>query len=128
MRDRRGHLDVRRFTLLRSHGRYRLRPTFYRRDTCGTVRSYKLGRAVFGGRRNGSLEIAYRLSSLARVGVTVTRGRKVVKRFRPLLRRGGVTYRLHFGSKRMRRADYQVKISATRLGRTARATLVSRRI
>jgi hypothetical protein len=128
MRDARNHLDVRRFTLTRTRGRYALRPTFYRRDTCGAVRSYKLGRAVFGGRRNGSLEIAYQISGLSRVGVTVTRGRKVVKRFRALLRRPGVTYRLRFASKRMRRGDYRVRISATRLGRTARSSLTSRRL
>ncbi|CAA9490465.1 MAG: hypothetical protein AVDCRST_MAG30-1333, partial [uncultured Solirubrobacteraceae bacterium] len=43
-------IDTRRVTLVRRNGRFSQRPSFYGRDTCSTLRSYKLSRPVFGGR------------------------------------------------------------------------------
>jgi hypothetical protein len=84
-----GRVDVRRTTLRRVGGRFSLRPSFYRRDTCGILRSYKLTRPVFGGRTNREVGVAYRLNRAARVSVTVTRGTKVVKRFAAVQRAAG---------------------------------------
>ena len=44
-------VDTRRTVLRRSKGRFAKRPPFHRRSTCGTLESFKLQRAVFGGTR-----------------------------------------------------------------------------
>ncbi len=68
-----GLRDVRRVALVRRGGRFARRPAFYRRASCGPLSSFKLERPAFGGRRNRSLGIAFRLSRAARVTVVVRR-------------------------------------------------------
>jgi len=74
-------VDTRRTVLRRSKGRFARRPPFHRRSTCGTLESFKLQRAVFGGTQRVPLRIAYRLKRRASVKVRVLRGKKVVKSF-----------------------------------------------
>jgi len=123
-----GRLDVRRVSLVRRNGRFRLRPAFYRRASCGTVASFKLERNVFGGRTNRALGIAFNLTQRARVTVEVLRGRRVVKRFGPTAYRSGVTHRLRLPSKGLRRGDYKVRLTAVDGGRRTVATLTTRRL
>ena len=120
-------VDTRRVTLRRSGGRFRVRPSFYRRDTCSTLRSYKLERAVFGGTTDRSLGIAFRLAARGKAGVTVLRGSKVVKRFATKTR-GTSTTRLRLSAKGLARGDYRFRLKVKRGGRTTRATLTSERL
>ena len=54
---------------------------------------------MFGGPRNRSLGIAYRVGTRARVSVVVRRGKKVVRRFRTRTERPGETVRLRLASR-----------------------------
>ncbi len=74
-----GVSDVRRVTLRRSHGRFRLGRSFYRRRGCGLLTQFKLGSPVFGGARDRPARVAFRLASPARVTVRVLRGGRVVR-------------------------------------------------
>ncbi|HEX8082809.1 MAG TPA: sialidase family protein [Solirubrobacteraceae bacterium] len=121
-----GH-EYRRIALRLAHGRFRLRPSFYRRDSCGLVRSFKLQRPVFAGRTHTPLRIAFRLSRPALVSVTVLRGKRVVKRFGPSERAADVTHRLRLPA-RVRRGTYRVRLVARRGDQVVRATLTSRRL
>jgi hypothetical protein len=84
---------------------------------------------VFGGRRGTPLRIAYRLRAGARVSVVVTRGGRVVRRFRT--GHGGgraVTYRLRVPSRGLRRGSYGVRLGARGSSDRVVATLRARRL
>jgi hypothetical protein len=121
-------VDVRRVVLARRGGRFVRRPGHHRRAACGVLRQFKLERPVFGGRRGVPLRIAYRLRSAARVSVVVTRGGRVVKRFRAGRRRAGVTVRLAVPARGLPRGAYRVRLEATGAGDRVVATLRARRI
>jgi hypothetical protein len=115
------------FERLRS-GRVVARTGHHRRDGCGLLRAFKLERPVFGGRSRTPLRAAYRLSSPARVTVTVLRGRKVVKRFRPAARPAGRTFRLSLPARGLRRGPYRVRLHAAGGEDQISATLAARRL
>ena len=121
-------VDTRRTTLVRRHGRFHKRPSFHRRSSCGTLESYKLERAVFGGRQRTPLRIAYRLRRSATVKVQIRRGGKTVKTFKARKRRGGKTFRLRYPAQGVPRRDHRVRITVTRGTRRTVATLTSRRL
>jgi hypothetical protein len=121
-------VDTRRTVLVRRHGRFHRRPSFHRRSSCGTLESYKLERAVFGGTRSVPLRIAYRLRRRATIKVRVLRGKKVVKTFKARKRRGGKTFRLRYPAAGAPRRDHRVRITVTRGKRRIVATLTSRRL
>jgi hypothetical protein len=122
-------VDVRRLVLRVRRGRFvRVVPSHHTRASCGVLRQLKLYRPVFGGRRATPLRIAYRLRAAARVSVVVTRGRRVVKRFRAGLRRPGNTYRLAVPSRRLPKGVYRVRLVAAGSGDRVTATLRARRI
>ena len=123
-----GRVDVRRVTLRRAGGRFTARPSFYRPDTCGVVRSYKLTRPVFGGRANREVGVSYRLNRAATVTVVVRRGRRVVRRYAAVSRAAGQTFRLRFDAERQPRGDYRVTLTARSGSTSESATLVSRRL
>ena len=124
-----GQIDTRRVVLLRRHGRFSRRPDFYRRASCGTIRSYKLSRPVFGGPSNRALGIAFQLNVPGRAQVTVMRGRRVVRRFAARQAVALRTYRLSFGARGRSRADYRVVLRVVPSGgKAVRATLTSARI
>ena len=123
-----GLRDVRRVALVRRGGRFARRPAFYRRVSCGLLSSFKLERPAFGGRRNRSLGIAFRLTRAARVTVVVRRGGKVVRRLGSAQRGAGVTHRLRLGSERLRRGDHVVQLTVRRGTRTLRARLTAARL
>ena len=77
-----GGRDVRIVALRRAGGRFSAAPAFAQKTGCGLFTSYRLGSAVFGGTRNVPLRFSYRLAhDVEGVTVTVSRGKKVVKRF-----------------------------------------------
>ena len=123
-----GRSDVRRVALRRSRGRFSVRPSSYRRASCGLLSAFKLERPVFGGRGNRSLFISYRLSAAARVTVTITRGRRVVRRFTARQAAANKTHRLRFPAEGRGRGDYRVTIVVDRGGRRVVARLAARRI
>ncbi|MDP9386030.1 MAG: hypothetical protein M3P50_12525, partial [Actinomycetota bacterium] len=125
-----GVTDTIRVTLGRSKGRFGPRRSFYQRESCGTLRSFKLSRPVFGGRRNTPLGIAYRLNQAARVSIVVTNRReRVVRRFAARDVAAGRTQRLSVPARRLRgRGDYRVKLTVTRGGRSTTTTLTSRKL
>jgi len=122
--------EVRRIALERRGGRWRVLPAYARRDGCGTLRTFKLERPVFGGRSNLALLTAFRLDADARVTVTVRRaGGDVVRRIGPRTYRGGVPHRVRVSvGQRFPRGDYRVQLSITRDGQTTTETLTARRL
>ena len=120
--------DTRRTVLRRSKGRFAKRPPFHRRSTCGTLESFKLQRAAFGGTARVPLRIAYRLKRRATVRVQVLRGTKVVKAFKARTTRGGRTVRLRHPAGAARRGDHRVRITVRRGSARTVATLTSRRL
>jgi hypothetical protein len=118
-------VDVRRIVLRRRNGRFALAPRHYRRGDCELLRSFKLQRPVFGGRRGTPLRVAYRLTRAARVTLTVSRGgRRVVRSVAD--RAAGRTYRIALAPRR--RGVYRVRLTAQDGGRRVTATLTARRL
>jgi len=124
-----GRVDTRRMVLERRRGRFRLRPDYYRRESCGVLSSFKLERPVFGGRRNRALGIAFRVARQSTVDVRLVRGKRTIRRLSRGTRAGRRTHRLRLPSERLRRGDYKIVIRATpRGGRPVVATLTARRL
>jgi hypothetical protein len=109
-------------------GRFVSRAAHHRRDGCGLLRAFKLERPVFGGRSGTPLRAAYRLTSRARVTVTVLRGRRVVKRLATVTRAGGRTWRVSVPARGLRRGEYTVRLHAVSGEDQISATLAARRL
>jgi outer membrane biosynthesis protein TonB len=108
-------VDTRRLTVERAHGRFTVKPSFTRLETCETLQSFGLQRPVFGGTGRRPLEIAYRLNQPGRVGVAVLRGkRRVVRRFVVRTVPAGRTVRLKLSAKGLPRGTYRVRLTVTR--------------
>ena len=127
---RSGRVDTRRLVLVRRNGRWSRVRDYYRRNSCGTLSSFKLERPVFGGRQNRALGIAFRVATSSRVGVVVKRRGKVVRRYRARVRRGRLTHRLRLASEGLKRGTHRVTIRVKpRNGRApVRASLVAKRL
>lgn len=123
----RGRTDVRRVTLVRSGGRFRVRSAFHRPESCGLLNTAKLELPAFGGTANRSLGIAYRVARRATVTVAITRGGRKVSTRTFTRRAARRTYRLTLKARGLPRGVYTVKITATGGPRTATATLRSER-
>jgi hypothetical protein len=121
-------VDTRRIALRRRDGRWSTRPAFYRPASCDLLRSFKLGRPVFGGIDRRALGISYRVAREADVRVTVRRGSRVVQRFDAAKAAPGRTHRLRFDAAGRPRGDYRVTVEATRGDERVTATAVSRRL
>ena len=120
--------DTRRLVLERRGGRFYRRADHYRRDSCGLLGKFKLERPVFGGTRNAPLVAAYRLTVPAQVTVTVSRGRKVVKRFRTASQPANTTLRVRVSSRGLRRGEYTMRVHVARGEDLVTAKLVARRL
>ncbi|TMM00371.1 MAG: hypothetical protein E6G10_16085 [Actinobacteria bacterium] len=123
-----GRRDVRRIALRRLHGRFRSRPSFDRRESCGLVSSYKLESPVFGGRFNRAVDIAFRVSRPATVTVDVLRAGRLVQRTGPGSRTANRTFRIRLASERRARGDYRIRLTAVAGTQRSTATLVTRRL
>ncbi|MDX6699492.1 MAG: hypothetical protein QOE65_2889 [Solirubrobacteraceae bacterium] len=105
--------DTRRLVLTRNAAGHFVRVTgLQRRVGCGLLDGFRLDRPVFGGTTGVSLTGTYRLAKRAKVTLTVTRGRTVVRRFATAERAGGRTYRFSLPSRALRRGDYTVRLLA----------------
>ena len=120
--------DIRRVTLVRRLGSFRVVRPHYRRSTCGILRTFKLSSPAFGGSNRKRLGIAYRLAGEARVSIVVRRGKKVVKRFRTRGFAGNVVHRRSIRPRGLRRGTYKVTATVTAGGRTTRSSLYSRKL
>jgi hypothetical protein len=82
MKQANGMKDVRRATLTRKGGKFRIAPDFYQRIDCGVFKALKLSSSVFGGRKRVALGLSYRLNVPAKnVKIQVKVGSKTVKTF-----------------------------------------------
>ena len=123
-----GRFDIRRVTLRRAKGRFRVARPFYGRTGCAVLASAKLRSPVFGGRQREPLRVAYIVTQRAEVSVQVFRGRRRVMRFRTRSRPARRTHRLRIQSRRLRRGQYRVRITAKRGTQTERVNLFARRL
>ena len=122
-------VDTRRLVLERTRtGGFVRRGDHYRRDSCGLLGQFKRSRPGFGGSGGAALQAAYRLSAPGQVTVTVSRGRKVVKRFRTQHQPANRTLRARLSSRGLRRGDYTVRLHVTRGEDVVTAKLSARRI
>ena len=127
---RAGTPDERRFALARRNGRFKRLGRHEQLDQCGLLRRWKLLRPVFGGRANRSLDMSFRLGTDATAEIVVRRGRRVVKRFRPVEYRAGVLHRKRLNVKvtrRLRRGRYRVTLIVRDGSRTVSSTLFATR-
>ncbi len=123
--------DERRFGLLKRGGRYTILSRHERRDTCGTLRRWKLYRPVFGGRTARQLVMSFRFAADARAAIVVRRGGRVVRRFAEQRYAGGVLHRKRLGRsfvRRLRSGQYGVTIVVRDGSRTITSTLRATRL
>lgn len=122
--------DLRRVVFERTRGgAVRTRPEHHRRESCKLVHTFKVERPAFGGRTRIPLRMSYRLNRTADVTVTITRGKRTVKRFVDRRRRAGRVYRHVLPLRGLRRGDYKVRIEAVAGDdEQVAATLVTRRM
>jgi lysophospholipase L1-like esterase len=103
--------DSGRLALVRSGGRFRVRPDYAESPGCGLVRRFKLERPVFGGLRNRALGIAVRLERDGPVRVRVLRGGRVLRTLRGTARAGRIL-RFRVASERLPRGELVVELRA----------------
>jgi PKD repeat protein len=124
-----GRTDIRRVTLRRRGGRFRVVRRFYGRVSCALLASAKLRSPVFGGRNRVPLRIAYIVTRRSRVTVTIHRGKRRVRVIRRRSQPERVTHRLRIRPNRLkRRGQYRVRIVARRGTRVERTTLWANRL
>jgi hypothetical protein len=124
-----GSADQRRIAVRRRGGRFRVRPAFQRTDSCTSLlAAFRLNRPVFGGKQKRALFASFRLNQAADVKLTVRRNGKVVRTTVRKRYPAGNGRTIRVTPKSKARGDYRVEISAERDGRSATATLVSRRL
>jgi hypothetical protein len=105
--------DTRRLVLRRNPtGRFVRLHGLQRRVGCGLLAGFRLDRPVFGGTTGVSLAGSYRLTARGRVTLTISRGRRVVKRFAGGERAAGRTFRFSLRARGLRRGDYRVRLVA----------------
>jgi len=122
-----GKADRREIPFRVRRGAVRRQRAFSRRATCGALTAATLGSPVFGGRADRPLRLRYLLSRRARVSVAVLRGRRVVRRMRPTVRRAG-RHRLKLRSAGLTRGAYRVRIVVRAGKRRSAATLTATRL
>jgi hypothetical protein len=122
--------DNRRLVLSRNAaGRFVRRTDVVQRGIpCGLLAGVRLDRPVFGGTTNVSLSGSYRVTTRAKVTVTVTRGRRVVKRFGTVERAAGRTFGFSLRANRLPRGVYIVRLLAQSGEDQAVTQLATRRL
>jgi hypothetical protein len=125
-----GGSDVRRISMRRSAGRFGKRPPSHLKDSCGALRSFKLQRPVFGGKKARALKISYLLPrGVDRVSVVATARGRVLRRFKGTGADAGRFYTVQLPASGIARGtDVKVRITVVRAGSRQSAVLVSRRI
>jgi hypothetical protein len=125
-----GRLDVRRFALVRRHGRFRSLRAYATAERCELLRSLALSGPAFGGRRKPHrLGVSVRTVEPARAVLRLRRGRKTVRRVRLGTVRPERARRLRLRTRGLRRGRYTVELSVTAAdGRVERARLGASRL
>ncbi|HEX8123538.1 MAG TPA: hypothetical protein VF549_19970 [Solirubrobacteraceae bacterium] len=124
-----GASDARRIALLKSRGRFRVRPGFHASRRCKLIRLARLTRPVFGGRTRKPLRVSTRLNAPGgSVTITIRRGRKVIARKR-FARAGTSIRRFTVRDRRaFRRGDYRATVVAKSGTTSEKVTLTGRRL
>ena len=128
MRRRSHKIAARRLVLYGKHYKFSRRPDFFRRASCDLLSKFKLNRPVFGGTRRVALRAAYKLTADAKVTITITKGAKLVKRYKAANRAGRKTYRIALPAKHRARGDYKVRLKADSGAAKVSTVLVARRL
>lgn len=95
------------------------------------VKSFKLNRPVFGGRKNAKLVASYKLREAGKATLTLYRGNKKVKRLSTGSRKANKTYKVRIKPKKLKKgATYTVRLSATSADgkRTQKVRLSAKRL
>ena len=95
------------------------------------IKSFKLNRPVFGGRKNAKLVASYKLREAGKATLTLYRGSKKVKRLSTGSRKANKTYKVRIKPKKLKKgATYTVRLSATSADgkRTQKARLSAKRL
>jgi hypothetical protein len=120
--------DQRQVALVRRHGRFHLRPAFVAKPSCAAVSVFGLNKPVFGGTNGRSLKVYFVLHRTVKLSMTVTRGKKVVRRVKAKTRKPG-RYKLTVRARGLKAGDYRVNLTAVTLDKkTSRAKLTARRL
>jgi hypothetical protein len=121
-------VDVKRFALRRSRGRFTVERAYDRFSSCGVVRQFRATRPAFGGRTGRPLDLRYRLARNARVTVTVLQGRKVVRSFRAVSRRANRTYKQRITALRLPKGSLRFVLRVKAADKSGSITLYARRL
>jgi hypothetical protein len=121
---------LRSFTLLRRAGRFVKRPAYVKRSACVFLRSFTLGRPVFGGTTRRQLGVSVRMRGTpGRVRITLRRGGKVVRTLAGSRRLGaGKRIRLRVRPRGLGVAAYRVRVDVRAAGKRRAAVLTARRL
>jgi hypothetical protein len=95
------------------------------------IKSFKLNRPVFGGRKNAKLVASYKLREAGKATLTLYRGKKRVKRLSTGSRKANKTYKVRIKPKKLKKgATYTVRLSATSADgkRTQKVRLSAKRL
>jgi hypothetical protein len=114
---------VRSFALVRAHGRFARRPAIERVVECRLLEVLRLDRAAAAG----ALGLTYRVRKAASVGVTVLRGRHVVRRLRARPVTAG-RHRLRLRLAGLPRGALRIRLTAVAGGTRVRATVTGRHL
>jgi hypothetical protein len=120
--------DSRSVVLQRRAAGFVVRPAHQERGSCGLLGAFSLRQPVFGGTRGTPLRASYRLRTAAKVTVTVSRGRKVVKRFATVQRQAGRTFAVRLAARRLPKGDYTIALLAQSGEDQVSSKLVARRL
>jgi len=95
------------------------------------IKSFKLNRPVFGGRKNRKLVASYKLREKGKATLTLYRGKKRVKRLSTGSRKANKTYKVRIKPKKLKKgATYTVRLRATSADgkRTQKVRLSAKRL
>jgi hypothetical protein len=95
------------------------------------IKSFKLNRPVFGGRKNAKLVASYKLREAGKATLSLYRGKKRVKRLSTGSRKANKTYKVKIKPKKLKKgATYTVRLSATSADgkRTQKVRLSAKRL
>jgi hypothetical protein len=95
------------------------------------IKSFKLNRPVFGGRKQAKLVASYKLREKGKATLTLYRGKKRIRRLSTGSRKANKTYKVRIKPKKLKKgATYTVRLSATSADgkRTQKVRLSAKRL
>ena len=119
---------VRSFGLMRRGGRYETRPVYTKRSACVLLRTFRIGRPVFGGTTGRRLGVAVRIRDAGRVRVTLRRNGKVVRKLANRKLKAGGRIALRVRPRGLPVAAYRVRVDVRSAGKRRAAVLAARRL